>query len=508
MNHVDEDADGDDGFDGAQVGNYATLVAGAVRRRKGLVAAVFASIVGLTVAGLAAFPKSYHVEAKLLAQRSQVLVVRGDGPDAVAPTRGAVETVLRRDSLVALIHATDLVAHWHEHRAPAQRWADALLSAVRPPESDDDRIDAMVERLEKRLVVWTTDGTITITIDWPDARMACRIVDAAQENFLEQRYAQEITALSESIAIVRSHATGLTTNIDEAVAAVERLRAARAAPRESTPAAGVDRAPVARAAPRPMARAAPEVRPESALLKLTINAKQSVIDDLESARRHRLSEMQARLVEQRATYTEHHPVVVDLEQAILALSAPSIQVKALTVEVAKLRSEYAQESRETAGDPYGPSAGLPGPTVAASNASQAPPQLPSEILRLDQELRDDRDPGTVYARGQLRDAMDKYAALRAQVQAAQIDLETAQAAFKYRYSVLKPAQLPRTATKPNVPLVALASIVGGLLAAVLLAVFAEVRKGRLVERWQIEQLLERPILGEMSLPRLPSHDSE
>jgi capsular polysaccharide biosynthesis protein len=108
----------------------------------------------------------------------------------------------------------------------------------------------------------------------------------------------------------------------------------------------------------------------------------------------------------------------------------------------------------------------------------------------------------VYARGQLRDAMDKYAALRTQIQTAQIDLETAQAAFKYRYSVVTPAHLPRSPTKPNVPLVILAAFVAAVLCGLLFAVLADVRKGRLLERWQIERLLDRPILGEIALPRL------
>ena len=36
--------------------------------------------------------------------------------------------------------------------------------------------------LEKRLSVWTTaDGTVTIRLQWPDAQMAYRLVDAAEQ---------------------------------------------------------------------------------------------------------------------------------------------------------------------------------------------------------------------------------------------------------------------------------------------------------------------------------------
>jgi capsular polysaccharide biosynthesis protein len=106
----------------------------------------------------------------------------------------------------------------------------------------------------------------------------------------------------------------------------------------------------------------------------------------------------------------------------------------------------------------------------------------------------------VYARGQLRDAMDKYAALRAQIQGAQIDLETAQAAFKYRYTVVTPARLPRSPTVPNIPVVTLVAFVVSILCGLLLAVLVDLRRGRLLERWQLERLLDRPILGELALP--------
>jgi uncharacterized protein involved in exopolysaccharide biosynthesis len=503
MHRVDEDSTGADLFDREQLRNYVVFVGGSVRRRKGLVVAVMLSILALAILALLALPRTYHVEAKLLAQRSQVLAVRGDGPDAVAPTRGAAETVQRRDNLVAIIQATDLVQHYHDHRALAQRMVDAVAGLFHGEESEQDRIDAMVELLEKRLVAWTSEGTVSIAIDWPDAKMGCRVVEMAQQNFLETRYAQEITALAESISILQGHAANLTADINDAVAGVARLRADSAPqnPGEPVMRAGTGRAA---AAPRPAAPGLADERSELAQLKLSIDAKQRAIDDLDTVRRRRLAEVQTRLIELRATYTENHPVIVDLQQTIAALSPPSQQVKALNQEVASLRSDY---DRKSAGATSAP--GLVGPAAApAPGVLATPPQLPSEILRLDQQLREDRDPTTVYARGQLRDAMDKYSALRAQVQTAQIDLETAQAAFKYRYSVLTPPQLPRKPAKPNALLVLLAAFIAGLFGAVVIAVMADVRAGRLVERWQIEQLLDRPILGEVSFPLLPRPDSE
>ena len=113
----------------------------------------------------------------------------------------------------------------------------------------------------------------------------------------------------------------------------------------------------------------------------------------------------------------------------------------------------------------------------------------------------------VYARGQLRDAMDKYAALRAQIQTAQIDLETAQAAFKYRYTVVTPAHLPKTpdgaerspghACRPR-RRDALRLLARGPSGP---------PQGTAIERWQVERLLGRPILGDITLPDDASHEA-
>jgi len=224
------------------------------------------------------------------------------------------------------------------------------------------------------------------------------------------------------------------------------------------------------------------------------------IQQLEGLRRQRLSEFQAHLAEARITYTESHPTITDLKQSIAAVSGDSPQLASLRQEAASLKAQYDSKSAR-ASDPSTPAiVWTAAPSALGGGSAGTPPQVPSDVLRLALDLREDRDPGMVYARGQLRDAMDKYAALRTQIQTAQIDLETAEAAFKYRYSVVTPAHLPKAPTVPNVPLVTLTALLAGVLAGLLLAVLADVRRGRLLERWQIERLLERPILGEIALP--------
>jgi uncharacterized protein involved in exopolysaccharide biosynthesis len=495
-----------------RIRNYAAFVLGSVRRRRVLVVAIMVSIVGATVGLLLALPRTYHVETKALAQPNAALTVRGDGPGGDSLTRAAAETVLRRENLVALAQQTDLIRYTLDHRAPIQRARDAIMTAVQGREDTEaDRLDALVKVLEKKLAVWTSESgsTVTIAIDWSDAPMACRLVDAAQRTFLDARYAREITALAESIGILQGHTTSLKADIDDAVGRIQAMRGGREVPSAGaspqTPSLPQPRMLSMQRPPTPRV-SAPD--PELQQLNIQIHAKLHAVDELEELRRHRLSELQAQLVEARTIYTESHPTVVDLKQSIAALSVESQQVTSLRQEAASLKAQYDRRAASTSDAPDPDAASAEAVTALAPAPIATPPQLGTDVLRLDLDLREERDPGMVYARGQLRDAMDKYAALRTQIQTAQIDLETAQAAFKYRYSVVSPARLPKSPTAPNVPMVVLAALFAAVLCGLLVAVVADVRAGRLLERWQIEQLLDRPILGEVALPRLEEPDFE
>ena len=91
----------------------------------------------------------------------------------------------------------------------------------------------------------------------------------------------------------------------------------------------------------------------------------------------------------------------------------------------------------------------------------------------------------------------KYDDLLGRLEAARIELDTARAAFKYRYSVVTPPEVPKQATKPNVPMTAIAGLVGGLLLALLVSVLSDIRSGKFLEEWQIQRELGLPVLAEV-----------
>lgn len=471
-----------------------------VRRHLRLFLGLFVGIFAVTASSLFLLPKTYHVETELLTQRNAALAIRGDQAGEI-PTRIAVETIMRRDNLVAIIRQVDLIHQWYNRRAPLAHVKDVIMRALTKAETEQQTIEWMADVLEKKMTVTTTEGTVTIGLDWPDPTMAVRLVDAAQQNYLEARHAIEISAIAEQVAILQNHAATSRSDVDAAVDAIEKMREDRKAKTSTAVAAAAAEphpsSPTA-TAPSPSKPVSLEPDPELSQLKVMIEAKQRAINDLEEFRQRRLSELNATLAEKRATYTDNHPVIIDLRQTIDSLSTESPQVKSLRAEVDRLQQDFDTKAAAARAE------SRPVPLISGKPAG-TPPPLPGNIIRIEQEGGDDRDPAMMYAFTQLRDAMQKYSTLRAQIEAAQIDFDTAEAAFKYRYSVVNPPIFPKKPSKPNATLVSVAGLLGGLFVALFAAIAVDLRRGRFYQLWQIERALDLPTLTELDPADLVKH---
>ena len=486
------------------IAHILAYAVGSIRRRRRLVLLLALGIFAAAASSLYLMPKTYHVETRLLTQRNQALALKGEN-QAETMTRAAVETVMRRDNLVAIIHQTNLVNEWYNRRAPLPHLKDIIVHAIGKPEAESETIEWMADVLEKRMTVWTNEGIVGIAVDWPDPAIALRLVDAAQQNYLEAKHATEITAIAEQVSILQNHAAVLRDDVDSAVEVIEKLRADRLAkPLATAPTstASPPTPPSGGGRPAPAPHHSSEPDPELTQLKATIEAKQRAINDLEDFRRRRLSELNASLAEKSATYTENHPVMIDLRQTIASLSSESPQVTTLRADVARLQKEFDERSAIATAEQRVV------PVIAVGGSLAAPPPLPGSVIRIEQESNDDRDPAMMYARSQLRDAMAKYSSLRAQIETTRIDFDTAEAAFKYRYSVIEPPLYPKGPSKPNRILVILAGLLGGLFVGIFAAVVVDIRRGRFVEKWQVERTLDLPTLGEVDFAALEQHKIE
>ena len=190
----------------------ARFVTTALGRRKWLVSGMLAAVLGGSVLLAALLPRSYHVEARLLARPDPVLAALSNPELAVPredPARYAAEIVGKRSNLERLVAETGLMERWSASRGPLLRLKDRWREARGARPSREDRMDALVDLLEKRLYVSSKGGVVVIGIDWPDGETAQAIVEAAQRTFLEERRTMDASSVEDSVAILDRRLWGI-----------------------------------------------------------------------------------------------------------------------------------------------------------------------------------------------------------------------------------------------------------------------------------------------------------
>ncbi len=467
------DAASDGLVDVKHVKQLLGFVVRSVWRHRLLFTSVFSIVIGLAIAAYVVMPRQYLVQTRLFAQRSFVMPSLNNPRRTVptesdAPTRMASETVMRRENLVAIIKETNLLADWRATRAPALRFKDYLVTLISGEQSEAEWLEALVGTMERRLWVTTDEGTVTIGVLWSDASLAFRIVNIAQRNFISERHNTEVSAIQESIGILDRQAANVHTSLLESYAELVR----------NTPVE-------AQVATRPRRSAASEEQIGNA--QTSLSAKRLAITDLEGLRRRRMEELQTRLAEQRNTYGARHPALAATEQSIEEASKESPQLTQLRQDERRIVGEL----RRLGVDPN--ASQQPGTNTFDQNLARA--ALASIGKARGDSLQSER---LSALRTRVQMAEHEYEDLLQRLQGARIELETARAAFKYRYGVITPAILPNRPIRP-LPIVFLGA---GLVLAGFLAFFAavavDVGSGRLLESWQVERILGLKVLREVT----------
>jgi hypothetical protein len=504
--------DGEPLVDLGKVANYLGFLANSVFRHKMLAGTTFLVILALTFVTVTLLPKTYHAQTKLLAQRNAVMAAlsnpgRAVPWDADAPTRAATETILRRDNLILLIQETNLIAESERTRAPILKALDAVVRYLSGKEpTPEEKLDQMVDLLSKNMVVVTgpyVDGTVTIDLDWQDAEMAFKLVQKAEQAFLAARQAAETAAINESIGILENYSSTLHTDIEDTMSELQRTKASRRAEQRAIRAAASSRlqvVPPVTALLPPLSDAARGIPalsaelddPELRLMKATIETKRQEIAKLEDARQQQIGELQTRLGQLKAVYTSSHPSVLTTQQNIDALSQPSAQISALKAAADRLEADYqarvaaadelAREEDRKAAALHPEAAPKPSGTSEVAEARTIEPPPASD---------DEPDFSSVRLRLKLNQAMN----VLERTDAARIELAVSQKAFKYRYTVITPAQVPKAPIRPHGLRILLAGGLAGLLMAFGASAGKDLLSNRIIEPWQVERQLGLPVLG-------------
>ncbi|HEX4382642.1 MAG TPA: hypothetical protein VH083_06825 [Myxococcales bacterium] len=475
-------------FDYALIKDYLRYVLGSISRHRWFCLFVVAAVFGLTATLLWALPRTYHSETRLEAVRNQALTMAvnpgANRPyDIDEPLRGAVASIMRRDNLVTLVRQTNLIAKWPKSRAPLLRLKDRLFEFLRRgrPIPEDDQVGAMVGTLETRLGAVAAEGGISIGLDWPDGTQAYELVTAAQHNFLEQRRLKDTQPFQRAIIILEARGHALREEIE---ADVERVDAAREALSKKNPA----KAPkAARPVVPGVSQAKLQADRQREEMRVALETKKRSIADLEDARTRNLDDLKTQLAEAQKIYSDEHPKVLELKNQIDVLNSQTD-----TPQLRKLREEKDALEQEALRRGAISAAEL---TESQQGLSRRLPTTPEQLARA--TTNEIEDAPIEQAKEDLRLAMSKYSQTLNQIDSNRLELQSINAGFDLRFSVITPAELPRTPSKPKVPLVLFGSVIGGLALAVFLSALRDVRAGLVFERWQVLRQLGIPILGEI-----------
>jgi len=445
-------------------GDYLLFALRAARRRKGLTILVLVACIAVLTTYYMSKTPQYRAETRILAQRQQSLpsIVRSNVAEDL-PTRAASEIIHRRENLLDLANQAGLL-----EAPPKSDMLDRLRSMAASGLSGSsgvgEPLDELLDVLDRRLKVDVGEVTIAIQIDWPNPQQAYRIVEGALQNFLEARHVLDVTALDDAIAILQGRAAVAADALAKATEETRRAIQQDAGRSYRTPTNSRSSPPLPRQASEDLAR-----------LKSRLDAKERAINDVEQFRRRRLSELQAQYDARRAVYAEAHPEMANLRLDIAALNRDSPQITTLREEERALREEYqARLARER---------GATGGSQGAFLADQRPPV---ENLQ-----------AAVEQSERVREARSRYQQISESLNSAQVELDTARAAFKHRYKVIKPAQVSKHPVSPNPLKVFGLGGIASLLFAFAVSAAADWRSGRVLERWQVERGLGLPVIADL-----------
>ncbi len=486
-----------EGLDLEQIRELVGFVLRSARRRPKLAALTFAvsAALGLTIA--ATMPLTYNSQVTLLAQRgSAIRVLSSANPGAMDsvdnPIKNVGTMIMRRDNLVALAKEANLVERFKAGRGHALKLKDRVVSLLFGPTSAEDMESNLVRTLEKKLEVTTDDptSTVVISVDWSDPQVAYDLVTLVQKNFLEARYDSDVAMINESIRVLEEHAKTELEHVDAELDAYQKVVASRAV----KPAAQPPTAARFYAAPGPTGAAATAQLPDPDLTK-ALEEKRLEIQALEAGRQRTLEALQQQLAQAQLTLTPMHPTVIALQQQVEAVGRPSPELTELRNEERSLMAQIAPPRAPL------PTKGVSALAVAALALPRPAPSSDggtsdSDALATLPTFNPDRDGPLQLAESRLAAAIRGYQDATYRVDAAHVELDITRASYKYRYTVVTPAELSTKPKKATAQLVGIGSFVGAALLAFLLAASADLFTGTILESWQVRRRLKLDTLAE------------
>jgi uncharacterized protein involved in exopolysaccharide biosynthesis len=239
----------------------------------------------------------------------------------------------------------------------------------------------------------------------------------------------------------------------------------------------------------PGAQDAPDLNVAAAL-----EAKRLEIRSLEDTHQHTMDAVRQQLVQAQLTLTPLHPTVIALQKQLDAVSEAPPELTAARSEERAMMAQIAPRAAAPAPLPVAAPAVIR--QAAESTTADAGTLAPAPLPRADPT----RDGPLRLAESKLSAAIHSYEDASARIDSARSELDIARATYKHRYTVVTPAELPLKPKKPVKAMIAIGSLVGAVLLALVLSSLADYAKGTFIEPWQVQRALKVEVLCELDRP--------
>jgi len=450
-----------------------TLIVKAPLRRKKLALVIAGSVMLLGAVFGSRWKPTYQAEGSILVQRNVTLPNFADpshptqGSD-FDPVAGAPESIKGHENLVSIASQTHLTSKIHIPPASGQA-----------PLSEEDKLEIIAKIVDSRLTISIDGGIVAFAASWTDPQTAYDLVSAAIHNFLEARNAAEVSIILDAISLLEDHAQSEREGIDGAMDEFIRLKdgwSTGSVPGPMIP--GMPNRPrFIGAAPDPD-------------LARRIEEKKQQIREAEDERRRQLGELKTQMAGLLGTFTPSYPPVIALQRKIDALTEDPANLVALKNAERGLLGELSAKAAARA-------VARPMPLGAQMPAVALPHGSPAPTSKQDLEIA---DPESAMALSRVQNRIHKYEEYMDQVSAAKLQLDLARSAFRYRYSIHQPPEMPAQPKHSVGSIVGWGSAVLSLFLTLATTAALDLASGRFLHPWQVKRKLSLPVLGEVTRP--------
>jgi hypothetical protein len=420
------------------------IVRRAVRRHRLMLALVAATFVGLAGVAAVLLPREYWVESKLIIRQNPITPALVH-PQRTVPTnsdampaRSTTELVHEREVLVQIVRESHLADHWLATRSPLGRFKDAVRERLHGPMRRADIEDALVEMLDQRLRLDLDEQVVTMSVTWPDPGAAMDILRRAQAIFIEARRKAEVGTIVDSYRLLSFAAEAARADIDQRLKVLEQTH---------------DQVQRRRPSATP-----PVMTPRLAAFD---NLKKRVVDqirlrqELEDQHVKKVGDLKLQLAQQEATLGPQNPDLLATRASLERVSNHDDDLARAQADEARLMNLYVAQG------------GRREDLESAATNDRPPAAAP--------QLDPNQDYAVINARNLLNIETERYQTLLSRLVDTKLEMETAIAAFPYRFTVASPPRWPRRPVRPNIPFVLAGGLFAGLFSGLLLAILLELR---------------------------------